>query len=90
MVKLVDHDVVEVLRREPLEMLSAAERLHRSAEHVDFSVAAASHVVADTGARPDAHERRRCLGEDLFAMGHKQNATGTELGGIERSEPGLP
>jgi hypothetical protein len=88
-VEFVDHDVIEVVRREALEVGALAQCLHRRAEHVDLGVADCAHVEADAGLGADAREGVRGLAQDLLAVGDEQHASGAHVFGVEGREPGL-
>jgi hypothetical protein len=89
MVEFVDDDVVEVLRREPLQMFGLGQRLHRGAQHVDIGIAAAAGVVAHALLRQDADEGGRRLAQDLFAVRDEQDASRAHAHGVEGCQPGL-
>jgi hypothetical protein len=88
-VEFVDHDVIEVVRREAPQVRALAERLHRRAEHVDLRVARLAHVEADPSLGADACEGTGGLAQDLFAVGDEQHALAAHVFGVEGGEPGL-
>ena len=89
MVKLVDHDIVEMLGRESLQVLRPGQSLHGGAKHVDLGIMTLPHVEADACLGPDADEGLRRLTQDLLAMGHEEDPTGTHARRIEGREPCL-
>ena len=54
MMKFVDDDVIEMLRREALDVLGARQCLNRRAKHIGFRIAVFSHVKADSAVRSNA------------------------------------
>ena len=75
--KLVDHDVVEVLRCKALEVCGPCQRLDGGAQHVHLGVVTLTHVEPDPALGSDPNEGLRRLVQDLFAMCHEENAART-------------
>ena len=87
MVKLVNHDVIEMLFCETLQVSRAAERLNGSAQNIDLTVPGLPHVETDTGARSNAQESLCRLFKNFFSVRDKQHAPRTLLLRIESGEP---
>ena len=77
MVKLVDHDVVVIVRRSGLFQLPRVKGLHRDKQRVQPLRAVVSHEqVAEIQVFQYAAKTFHTLLQDLFAMGHKQQPIG--------------
>lgn len=90
MVKFVNDDVVEMLRRKAFEVRVASERLNRRAQYVDVGVAHLAHIEANTCTWADADEGLGRLVEDFLAMSGEQHSARASLLGIERRKQVLP
>jgi hypothetical protein len=89
-VKFVDHQVVEVLRREALQMHGARQRLHRRAEHVDIGCRGCGRCSSPRDLRGRMRTKVcRRLAEDLLPVRNEQDAARTHVHGIEGGQPGL-
>ena len=80
-VEFVDHEVIEVFRRESFAVGALAERPHRGAEHGDLRVAGLAHLEADARPGADAREGFRGLAQKLLAVGDEQHAPGAHVFG---------
>ena len=73
-VELVDHDVVEVVGGEPVQVLGPRQGLHRCEEDLRIRITPLAHVASQRRAGTDAAEGTQRLFEDLLAMGDEQHA----------------
>jgi len=81
-VKFVDHDVIEVLSGELLVVFGFAQGLHRGEEDVGIIAFLLPRVKSEACVGPDAAIGAHGLAQDLFSMGHEEDA-------VEGGEPGL-
>src|SRR5439155_13712304 len=89
-VKLIDHDVVELIAREAVQMGLATERLDRCEKDVPASRVHTARISANRRRRSDLPECLDCLTQDLFAMRDEENTFELERLAVKGAQPGFP
>src|SRR6185437_7076787 len=87
MVELVDNDVVESPRREPMQV--SGERLNTGEQHPGLRLLGAAVVKPQLRVGLDASEYLKRLPQDLLAMGDEQYPAELWPSRIVSREPGL-
>ena len=88
-VELVDHDVVEVLRREPLRCAACPRVCTEAQRRSTWVSRICAHVETQPERGPDAKKGLRSLNQDLFAVGDEQHPARPHLLGVEGGQIGL-
>ena len=88
-VKLINDDVIEVLRRKAGQVRGPAQGLNGSAQDVNLHITHLPHVEAHPGTRANPQKSLCRLIQNFFTMGHKQHAASAHLLGIKGSQPRL-
>ena len=89
MMEFIDHDVVEGIARESLEVARPTQRLDRGKDDVGLRLTLVAVVEAKARGRAYAPEGRQRLRENLFTMGDEEHAPERLVLAVKGSKPGL-